>query len=425
MNGSVAFHAAVEAPRAFRVLGMSRARIEELAQARLAWLLAHAARIPFHRPHVERAGIDRSGGRVRSPLRVLQRFPLSDKRALLSAGEAALEYGRIRPEWHWSRSSGSTGEPFRVYYDARAWAVLKLLIKARSRWACGVRPWDRIVILDAISGEWRPSSRRVDRLRRVNVTTTETDEIALQMAAFGPDVVYGLPSVLLEVAGATRDPIRPRMIFTSGELLTAVPRSRLEKAYAAPVYDVYGSTETKEIAWECPEGSLHVNTDVVWVEIVDDEGNALPTGEEGRIVATVLVNAAMPLIRYVTGDRGAALAGGCTCGVALPRIGVVSGRETDYIVLGDRRVSPYRLTCALEGIQGIRRFQVVQRSDRHLGVRIEALSDVDRESLASRAREALVRIGPGRLTVSVDFVERLEKGPGGKFRVVEPLGNRG
>ena len=37
-------------------------------------------------------------------------------------------------------------------------------------------------------------------------------------------------------------------------------------------------------------------------------GNALPPGVKGDLVATVLVNRAMPLLRYRTGDRGTLLA---------------------------------------------------------------------------------------------------------------------
>lgn len=418
MNGALAYHVAVEAPRSFRALHMGQERIESLAVGRLRWVLGRARRTPFYRSILADAPPDDGSW---NPREVLERLPLVDKETLLAAGGDLFEHGRARPQWFSSRSSGSTGEPFRVYYDARAWAILKLCTKARARWACGVRPWHRIAILDAFTRD--PGEARTGRrVRRINVVEKDAGAIAAELAAFRPDAVYGLPSVLVETADVATDAIRPRVIFTSGELLTDGARARLERAYGCPVLDVYGSSETKEIAWECRAGSLHVNRDVVHVEVIDDDGRALPTGHDGRIVATVLVNAAMPLLRYVTGDRGATIPEGCRCGVALPRLGLLTGRESDYLELGrGRRVSPYHLTCALERVAGIRRFQVVQQAPTHLLVRVAPLASADRGSLGARIREAMTRVASVPLKVSVDLDASFDPGAGGKFRVVQAL----
>ena len=99
-------------------------------------------------------------------------------------------------------------------------------------------------------------------------------------------------------------------------------------------------------------------------------GAPLPTGEEGNLVATLLVNHAMPLFRYLTGDRGALLSGACACGRSSPLLGVVSGRLADMLVLqGGQRISPYALTCALERIGGVLRYQVSQLDPARVRVR--------------------------------------------------------
>ncbi len=92
------------------------------------------------------------------------------KSELRAAGTATLDGGRVHADWKWSSSSGSTGEPFRVYYEPRAWATLKHLVKLRARMACGVRVTDRVALLDATP----PSQDRgrvgpLSRVARVSV----------------------------------------------------------------------------------------------------------------------------------------------------------------------------------------------------------------------------------------------------------------
>ena len=135
----------------------------------------------------------------------------------------------------------------------------------------------------------------------------------------------------------------------SGELLRPAVRDAITDALGARVFDIYGSSETKEIAWECRNGGMHVNADVVRLEVLDDASRPVPDGVEGGLVATFLVKRAMPLLRCRTGDRGSLLTETCGCGHPFPLLGVVTGRQADALVLaGGRRVSPYALTCAME-----------------------------------------------------------------------------
>jgi len=81
--------------------------------------------------------------------------------------------------------------------------------------------------------------------------------------------------VLVLQGGGAR--FRVPLIFTSGELLHPGARAAISHAFQARVFDVYGSSETKEIAWQCPEGGMHLNNDVVRLEVLEsDEGDVSP-----------------------------------------------------------------------------------------------------------------------------------------------------
>jgi phenylacetate-CoA ligase len=188
------------------------------------------------------------------------------------------------------------------------------------------------------------------------------------------------------------------------------------------VYDVYGTSETKEIAWECSSGGRHINADVVHVEVVDDAGQALPPGVEGNLVATLLVNRAMPLLRYRTGDRASLQPDACACGCPLPRLGLVTGRAADILILRDGlRISPYALTCAIERIPGVLRYQVSQLDQVRVRVRAILESAADRSAVTAQVQAALRYDVAPFLDADVEFVDRLPTGPRAKFRVVEPL----
>jgi|GEM_PF-720820 len=426
-HAAVAYWLARDARGAMRAPDLDAASLRALSARRMRALLTDAQRSPFHAQRMRSAGLSPPDAlRVAELPLALQSLPPVSKSELRDAGVAALRDGHLSTSWFSSRSSGSSGEPFRVYYDPRAWSMLKYLVKMRARRAAGMRLMDRVAILDAIDrgDEGRSPLERAGRVRRISIFR-QPEEIAETLAAFEPAEIYALPSALLEVAracGAGAPRVRARRIFTSGELLTGAARRAIIAAFGGSLHDIYGTSETKEIAWECSAGSRHINADVVHVEILDEDGALAPSGTEGDIVVTVLVNRAMPLIRYRTGDRGALLDGRCACGRRSPLLGIVSGRETDVLELTDgSTISPYRITMALEPIAGLAQYRVVQAERDLLHVCAIADGSRDATSVASAIVGALRGALPRSMRVEAEMVEQLERGSRAKVRVVQPL----
>jgi phenylacetate-CoA ligase len=421
---SVGFWVAADAWRTLRAARLAPDELGALARKRLGRMLRAASATGFYRRRLDAAGVGGDDLMLESsPEQVLRALAPAGKAELREAGGEILLGGKVRPEWRSSSSSGSTGEPFRVYYEPRAWATLKILIKLRARRACGTGPTDRVALLDAVPpSHAQPSpAARVARISILQPAAT----VAAELAAFGPDTVYGLPSAMLEAADALAARgvrLRVRRVFTSGELLRPAVRDAIADAFGARVFDIYGSSETKEIAWECRNGGMHVNADVVRLEVLDDASRPVPHGVEGNLVATLLVNRAMPLLRYRTGDRGSLLAERCGCGHPFPLLGVVTGRRADVMVLaGGHRVSPYALTCAMERVGDVLRYRVTQLDSARLRVSAILEPGADRGRIAGRIRSVMRGEIAHFLETDVEFVDRLPTGPRAKFRVVEPL----
>jgi phenylacetate-coenzyme A ligase PaaK-like adenylate-forming protein len=426
MSGTLAFWFAADAAGTFGMLRQEPTCISAVARDRLGGLLFHVARNNrFYARRLQAAGIEWADPILqRDPYGALAALPPVTKAELRRAGNAALDQGTLSREWYSSSSSGSTGEPFRVYYEARAWARLKYLVKLRARIACGMSPFDRVALLDAVQAQ--PVRRRNPAQRWARISVLQpARELAAALSAFRPDVLYGLPSALLDAGRLLEQQgqrLKVRALFTSGELMNPITRSTLSRVFGAPVYDIYGTSETKEIAWQCPAGQMHLNADIVHLEVLDDEGRVLPANVEGNLVATLLVNRAMPLMRYWTGDRGALRLESCNCGCTMPLLGVVTGRLADMLVMrGGRRISPYALTCAMEKIPGVLRYQVSQMDQARLRVRAILEGAADRSAVAAQVRSTLRYDVAPFLDAEVEFVDRLPTGPRAKFRVVEPL----
>lgn len=92
--------------------------------------------------------------------------------------------------------------------------------------------------------------------------------------------------------------------FVTSEMLFDSDKKLLEKQFGIPIINEYGASELDLIAFENPQGEWQVNSETLFIEILDENNQVLPYGKEGRIVITSLFNKANPFIRYDIGDIG-------------------------------------------------------------------------------------------------------------------------
>ena len=92
--------------------------------------------------------------------------------------------------------------------------------------------------------------------------------------------------------------------FVTSEMLFESDKKLLEKQLNVPIINEYGASELDLIAFENLRGEWQVNSETLFVEILDENNQVLPYGKEGRIVITSLFNKAHPFIRYDIGDIG-------------------------------------------------------------------------------------------------------------------------
>lgn len=128
-----------------------------------------------------------------------------------------------------------------------------------------------------------------------------------------------------------------KVCMVTSEMLFEEDKILLEKQFGIPIVNEYGASELDLIAFQNPQGEWQVNSETLFVEILDDNNTILPYGAAGRIVITSLFNKAHPFIRYDIGDIGI-LDEKST--VKKPILKKLIGRTNDIALLPSGKKSP-------------------------------------------------------------------------------------
>ena len=213
------------------------------------------------------------------------------------------------------------------------------------------------------------------------------EEIIRRLNEFKPAMLSGYPSNLAVLADYDELKITPNVVITGGELLTDEIRNKLENKFNCYVQTHYSCTEAGEIACECSEKHLHINEDWVIVEAVDKNNNPVPYGTlSDKVLITNLSNYIQPFIRYELTDRVIVHNEKCKCGKNTLWL-EIEGRTDDILEFANKTfIAPMSLYKILQEVKEIKRFQLVQKEQTKLELRIIA---EDREQAFNSAKDKL------------------------------------
>ena len=418
--------------RAFCLAFRPLTRADQLAHWRdecVKSLIRHAgAQVPFVRLQLELAGVPAAA--VQS-VRDLGALPLVSKRQMQDAGISRVLARNVRSNRLLDRStSGSTGERMivkRTWFEERLlnafrWRVLREYgLKRRERVAVALfhrakDPRDNQILFRL--------AQRVGLRQMLILDALGDPDSPRAVSAYDPHFLMGMTSAiarLVEDVKAAGFPFRPRVVVTSGELLTNSLRERVSVLDSC-VRDVYGSNECNFIAWECPAGlgTYHVCDDAHVVEVLRPDGSPADIGEWGEIVVTSLFSFAMPLIRYRIGDLAVRGPAQCACGSPYSTLLAVQGRTIDMFRLADgRSLHPWEILNVIKPYTTgwVRQFQMVQTAPGAIEFRAVASrppADHEVAQLLAAAREVLGTGATFKLT-QVDSVEAFVSGKSRPF----------
>ena len=146
-----------------------------------------------------------------------------------------------------------------------------------------------------------------------------------------PSILVAPPSVLRMLAGEAGGVLRiaPERVVSVAEVLDDVDRTVIERAFGAPIHQVYQATEGF-IGATCSEGTLHLNESHLVVE------REMLDATRFTPVITDFSRSTQPVLRHALDDVLVLRDTPCPCGSLMTALARIDGRRDDAFVLPSR-----------------------------------------------------------------------------------------
>lgn len=208
-----------------------------------------------------------------------------------------------------------------------------------------------------------------------------------------------------------------KVCVVTSEMLFEEDKILLEKQFGIPVVNEYGASELDLIAFQNPDGEWQVNSETLFVEILDDENNVLPYGKEGRIVITSLFNKAHPFIRYDIGDIGILDEKSTAKKTILQKL---IGRTNDVAILPSGKKSPgltfyYVTKSIIEDDGNVKEFVIKQTKIDTFEIEYASKTELNLEQIHKIEAAIALYLEKG-LIFTFARKEKLERSKSGKLK---------
>ena len=320
--------------------------------------------VPVYRERMDKAGVSPEDIKT---VEDIEKLPFTEKTDLRDNFPFGLFAADKRDIVRIQGSSGTTGKPIVVGYtenDIEVWTEMA----ARALKAAGCGRDDIVQIAYGYGlftgglGAHQAATRCGAMV--VPMSSGNTARQIMMMRELGSTMLCCTPSYATMLGETIRemglDPKRDLKLKSGcfgAEPWTAQMRTKLEELLDIDACDIYGLTEIAGpgVAFECLEKQgMHVNEDHVIIEIVDPEtGKNLPDGTPGELIFTTITKTGQPMIRYRTHDICTVTREKCACGRTTARMGRITGRTDDMIVVRGVNVFPSQIEGVLVGISGV------------------------------------------------------------------------
>ena len=357
-------------------------------------------------------------------------LPVLTKQDLQTALNDRISEGFHLNDVYVNKTSGSTGNPFYFAKDKFSHALTWALIKNRFNWhdlygkkqarfyglPKAFKPKLKERIKDFLANRYR--------FDVFDLSDNALNEWVIKFRKTPYVYLNGYTTVIVAFAkyllkkGITLNSICPSLkaCVVTSEMCHENDKELMNKAFGVPVVNEYGASELDLIAFQNTQNEWILNTETLFIEVLDKENRVLPYGEEGRIVITSLYNKAHPFIRYDIGDVG-----------VIEKVNdkkmilkSLTGRKEDIVKLPSGKTAPgltfyYVTKSIMEDNGSINEIKVVQVSLSTFEIHYtgdEILSKAQEKEI----RTALATYLEPNLEVIFKHFERMERSKSGKLK---------
>lgn len=357
-------------------------------------------------------------------------LPILTKKDLQVPLQSRLSNGFSNTNTYTNKTSGSTGNPFSFAKDKFSHALTWAIIRNRFNWhGLYGKKQARFYGIpnDALA-------RLKERLKdffsnRYRFNVFDLSDIAFEnwLDKFNKNhFVYlnGYTTVIVAFANYLNSknlilkdicPSLKACVVTS-EMCAEEDKTAMSKAFGIPIINEYGASELDLIAFQNTKNQWIINTESLFIEIIDVNDKPLPYGEIGRIIITSLYNKAHPFIRYDLGDIGT-LTKIDSKTIILEKL---EGRKEDLIHLPSGKTAPgltfyYITKSVIKDSSAIKEIKVIQTAKDTFEIQYSAnqqLSLMEQKTI----KDALYEYLEPNLNISFHKFEQLERSKSGKLK---------
>jgi len=389
-------------------------------QEHVGYLLAHSA---FYQEHLKWAGSNAKAIRSMDDFRELP-FTEKDDLARENASFLCVPMQDVRDI---VTTSGTLGDPVACYLTA---SDLQRLARneAGSYRIAGCTEADTFQLLTTMDKRFMAGLAYFLGVQELGGRIIRSGPGALQLQwesilRFQPTVLIAVPSFIPRLIrhgkeqGIAINDTTVKRILCIGEpvrnanLEPNLLAQRITSDWNVQLFCTYASTEMATAFTECPAGNgVHIQPDMVYVEVLKENGEHALDGEAGEVVATPIGIQGMPLLRYRTGDICHWYEGPCACGRNTPRLGPVIGRRQQLLKFKGTSLYPNAIIDELNTMKEVAAFIVEVHRD-ELGLDEVILRMALRgENASERVRDqisAKLRVSPRIILTDKEEIDRL------------------
>lgn len=323
-------------------------------------------------------------------------LPVTDKEQMVKSGDSMLSsryIGKyIANQLHWTRTSGSSGILHEIYWDPNdEKKSLKSLWLLRKKYY-GISPAQKLCYFfpSDIEADKYKQKKNILAVSRSVLYDGSLEEAYQKIRQYQPEWMILQPSIaLLLCSMAEQYGVWDALAYIefTGEYLELPVRERVETVFKCKTANQYGTKEVNSIAYECPAGKMHIMSDNVYLETIED-----------NLCVTSLRNYAMPFVKYRLEDRGRIRRDvHCQCGRCGDILSLHAGRSNDYIRLADgKRMHAYALMQMIHHINYqydgcIIQYRIIQKDYYHFLFQVVLAEDDCNEEMQAWMTEVIAK----------------------------------
>jgi phenylacetate-CoA ligase len=357
----------------------------------------------------------------------LIRLPVLSKKEILENEKALIDHN-IRQKLYTRKTGGSTGMTLHFMKEARSLALNDAIMYRCYDWY-GIDIGDKQVRFWGVPVtsklRWKEQIKD-SMLNRIRISAFDICESSCVreyeiIKKFKPAYFYGYTTAIygfcriMKELGIDFNSLNLKAVICTAEKMYPHHKKLFDEIFDCPIVDEYGSSENGIIAFQCKEGNMHMMSDHICIEFLDEKNEPVKTGEQGRIVITDLSSYAMPMIRYDIGDIGKSTDKKCTCGITLPLMEIVEGRKEDFIKTTDGKLVHAAYLCYTLKDDTVHEFKMYQKAIDELHVQIVRSSSFNSGSEKSLEEKLRTALGHD-VKIIFEYLESIPREGSGKLR---------